>query len=524
MLKFLKLTALAAFAVLCPAQTDWITQVRNKPFFDSREYRFTRTSGRGASGDLSAAGANTATLTPGPRSVAGTNPDHFIRISGGVGAAESVQITGGTCDGTGQASCTLTFTTANAHTGAWVITSSSGGIQEAVCALPSAGGEVVVSENITLYANVGKCGKTQPSVRKLAGVSISGSFVVLDEQFPNPSAIERSTGPKAISAILGAAAVNALSIYPEAHDPWPASYGAGLAVHQTNPARLDMDHFFHGIAVDLHTNNPGPINENAAVLGFMTSYGGARPWGGDFHAIVPATATVAPGIAVGVQAQTEIEKAGVPEKYPLLAQHTSTIGERAQAMLILRSDTTSGANFLVGTDENVFKGEGIVLRLADATNPTYRAFAVVNETGTANNWYVAKDGYMYSRAGVSDLAHKDGSTTVQQRMYRVGEPGKADLEFLHFGADVNVPGAFEFTTRKAGAGSDRPIVFSINGTEAYRVNPDRTLSLQGFTAATLPAAGNGTFAYCSDCTIASPCAGGGTGALAKRLNGAWVCN
>jgi hypothetical protein len=35
---------------------------------------------------------------------------------------------------------------------------------------------------------------------------------------------------------------------------------------------------------------------------------------------------------------------------------------------------------------------------------------------------------------------------------------------------------------------------------------------------------NGAIIYCSDCTIASPCAGGGTGAIAKRLNGAWVCN
>jgi hypothetical protein len=30
--------------------------------------------------------------------------------------------------------------------------------------------------------------------------------------------------------------------------------------------------------------------------------------------------------------------------------------------------------------------------------------------------------------------------------------------------------------------------------------------------------------YCADCTIANPCAGGGTGAFAKRLNGIWVCN
>jgi hypothetical protein len=35
---------------------------------------------------------------------------------------------------------------------------------------------------------------------------------------------------------------------------------------------------------------------------------------------------------------------------------------------------------------------------------------------------------------------------------------------------------------------------------------------------------NGTFTYCSDCTVANPCAGSGTGALAKRLNGVWVCN
>ena len=40
----------------------------------------------------------------------------------------------------------------------------------------------------------------------------------------------------------------------------------------------------------------------------------------------------------------------------------------------------------------------------------------------------------------------------------------------------------------------------------------------------LRAATNGSIIYCSDCTIANPCAAGGTGAIAKRLNGAWVCN
>lgn len=35
---------------------------------------------------------------------------------------------------------------------------------------------------------------------------------------------------------------------------------------------------------------------------------------------------------------------------------------------------------------------------------------------------------------------------------------------------------------------------------------------------------DGTFIFCSDCTIASPCAGSGTGAFAKRLASTWVCN
>jgi hypothetical protein len=42
--------------------------------------------------------------------------------------------------------------------------------------------------------------------------------------------------------------------------------------------------------------------------------------------------------------------------------------------------------------------------------------------------------------------------------------------------------------------------------------------------AALGAATNGSMVYCANCTIANPCATGGTGAIAKRLNGVWVCN
>ena len=50
------------------------------------------------------------------------------------------------------------------------------------------------------------------------------------------------------------------------------------------------------------------------------------------------------------------------------------------------------------------------------------------------------------------------------------------------------------------------------------------LQLAGDAFATLGSQKNGTVTYCSDCTIANPCAGSGTGAIAKKLNGVWVCN
>lgn len=44
------------------------------------------------------------------------------------------------------------------------------------------------------------------------------------------------------------------------------------------------------------------------------------------------------------------------------------------------------------------------------------------------------------------------------------------------------------------------------------------------TFANLGTPADGTFVYCSNCTIANPCASGGTGAFARRLNAAWVCS
>jgi hypothetical protein len=63
-----------------------------------------------------------------------------------------------------------------------------------------------------------------------------------------------------------------------------------------------------------------------------------------------------------------------------------------------------------------------------------------------------------------------------------------------------------------------PTILNVNGL----FSPALTLSPVLF--ANLGTPNNGTFYYCPDCAVANPCAGSGTGAFAKRLNGTWICN
>ena len=62
------------------------------------------------------------------------------------------------------------------------------------------------------------------------------------------------------------------------------------------------------------------------------------------------------------------------------------------------------------------------------------------------------------------------------------------------------------------------------GSPKASVGPNGEIILAGIPFSALGTPANGRIVYCTDCTIANPCASGGTGAIAKRLNGAWVCN
>lgn len=185
----MNLKLLAAVCVLAGgvgAQTiDAVRQIRNAPYLDSRTFDWSYMSGLMVSGNLTASGSGKVlAFTSSPSGINASSPSkHYVYISGGVGTAEAALITATTCTA-GGSSCTATITTANTHSGSWSASSASGGIQEAVCALPSIGGEVTVANDVMLRANVSSCNKANVEITKRSGVLLTNAqtYTILSQR------------------------------------------------------------------------------------------------------------------------------------------------------------------------------------------------------------------------------------------------------------------------------------------------------------------------------------------------------
>jgi len=188
--------------------------------------------------------------------------------------------------------------------------------------------------------------------------------------------------------------------------------------------------------------------------------------------------------------------------------------------------TKSGINTLVvsngsltvsGTTATVTTGvsglsdvSGTLVSSSNFRVPSGGSVSVTNlQVGTASTGFYSTGGNLaVSASGASGMLWNgaNGNTTVN---------GSYELVFGSSGfssPDVGI--------RRSAAGVVQ--VSNVAGGVGRIEAGGITLSATVFASLGTPA--NGAFLYCSDCTVANPCAGSGTGALAKRLNGAWVCN
>lgn len=128
----LAVVALTALAFLAHGQQiDYVSQVRNVPVLNAADYAFSSSLCSNCGGSITGSSSVTVTFSRGPLGVNGSDSKHYLYLSGGTGTPESVLITGGTCTSGSNSSCTLQFTPANNHSGAWTLGSATSGLQEA---------------------------------------------------------------------------------------------------------------------------------------------------------------------------------------------------------------------------------------------------------------------------------------------------------------------------------------------------------------------------------------------------------
>lgn len=208
---------------------------------------------------------------------------------------------------------------------------------------------------------------------------------------------------------------------------------------------------------------------------------------------------------------------------------------------VLTYEPASGSVIVSGTETNVaklslsdtsrfMKFAGTTVYTVATTGQTGTIAQIVDSSGTAVD--DVQIGTPYTRL----WAGKFGVGTALPTTLRFGVTGSlsggtAGLQLKNVDGPQDwalMPGRASvsnsvFAIRDVTAGVDR-FQFSTSGSLSLLTADAQIVFNTGNVFANLGTPANGAVTYCSDCTVANPCAGGGTGALAKRLNGAWTCN
>ena len=138
-------------------------------------------------GTLTGEFAATVNITSPIQGLNGTDTNHWIYISGGTGTAEPVLITGGTYVA-GANTGTIIFTPLNNHSGAWTISSATGGGAEAMQSLLTAGNGGTVlfpSGNSNFHGPLFLPTVTDTTPRySIRGESVNATVLLVASDFP----------------------------------------------------------------------------------------------------------------------------------------------------------------------------------------------------------------------------------------------------------------------------------------------------------------------------------------------------
>jgi hypothetical protein len=145
--------------------------------------------------------------------------------------------------------------------------------------------------------------------------------------------------------------------------------------------------------------------------------------------------------------------------------------------------------------------------------------------GSGINWpygIIVNDGSVGVNDGIRMGLQTAGSTNQASQLERFVTTDSGGS--VHTAAILGFSaGGYLIAADTENTNSAAQVFFDFGGANKATMNHDGSLSQVGVTFSNLPTT-NGTIVYCTNCTIANPCASGGSGAFAKRLNGVSVCN
>ena len=517
-----------------------LSRIPSSPTIPVAQYNFTPM----APGGTLSPGSQVITLAPVPRGVNGTDQNHYLYISGGTGAAEAVLITGGTAVSGAPSGTVICTIGPGGHSGPWTLQSASAGITEAIVVNGNAA-YVLPAGNVLLYAPV-TITDTNISLRGLGqGVTILRTAGGL-------------TGDWLYFKTVGGANYIDLGSFTIV-DNTSTAHTAGSMIRLNKKSigqvsNLEIENGWDGIVYD---TCPGAINSFGLHIGcarhaiYITTFGVNYPSvplsSGVFSNCFLASTT---SNAACIQVEgptTTIYFANVSALcVPVTASNAcvewdttsaNPSGESIFSGCILDSagrgvvitadavaygsmpflifegceiNATEAGLYITGNVQNVYWNGGLI----KASGGTANQPVLIGGSGIPKNIQIRNVSIYGTGTWAFDL---NSTLNIQIQNVAVGIEGSGPTTFMR---TANAVSAVIENCNMAACTAGK--IVRLGGAPFANVRVTDFSNAWAF--ADLQAFANGSIIMCADGTTANPVAGGGTGCLAKRLNGAWVGN
>ena len=442
-------------------------------------------------------GSNAIIMTPVPKGVNGTDVGHYLWVSGGTGTAEAALITGGSGKA-GDPSGQIIIQCANTHSGAWTIQTATAGIQEAEVA--SNGGMVFLAPgtyNIFAPISISTAGS-------LCGASRSGVTITGNNPTQDLIDITSTSSVHITSLTLSSAAAKTGGCAIVVSGATTGSEIDNVAfINQYNVVSI-----LQGVAISIHDTYAGNIAANGLIInnnfvdaGDSTFY--ANVWDGSGSTGAGVLWSSGGGLRItnnkflGWQYAIDVN-AGNNVRTSDFQIVDNSIENFTAAVCAIRVQSTGSNSLLqnVLIMANQIAYVGICIEILE---PVQQVIVADNFLQSIGN-------------GVTCVRLSTGLAQIYGNRIGSGSSGSVGVDLTGI--------------------QDRAFLienFMLNVTTPYILDNSGLAMIQdhvnALPFAQLPIlAANGSTVYCSNGTTANPVAGGGTGCIAKKLNGVWVGN